>query len=236
MTISTSVVPDVPEGTLDPAAGLNAALNPLRALCQAVVSDVGVASPPGSPFDGECVIIGTGTGDFLGHDDDMARYVSAGAFWQFYPPGTAVSLVFNSNDLTIYAFDPSTAGGWFQFVSSASAIELQVACSDMVTPLGAASGVAYIRAPRAFTISSVRASLAAVSSSGAVQIDINVNGSTVLSTKLTIDSGEFTSITAATSAVVSAPDIDDDDLIQFDIDSAGTDAAGLIVTLLGTRT
>lgn len=113
-------------------------------------------------------------------------------------------------------------------------LEIQVALSDMTTAITTGVGKAYVRAPRAFTLSEVRASLFAASSSGAPQVDVNVNGSSILSTKLTIDQGEKTSVTAATPAVISAPTIADDDEITFDIDTAGTAAAGLIVTLIGS--
>src|SRR5690606_20419955 len=109
---------------------------------------------------------------------------------------------------------------------------IQFSCSDLVTALEAAVNVGYVRAPRAFALSNVRASLLQASSSGQVTIDINKNGSTILSTKLTIDEGEKTSVTAATPPVISDPNIADDDEITIDIDEAGTDAKGLIVTLL----
>lgn len=114
-------------------------------------------------------------------------------------------------------------------------IELQIACSDMTTALTTGISKAYLRAPTAFTLDQVRASLAVVSSSGAPVIDINKNGATILSTKLTIDASEKTSVTAATPAVISDSAIGDDDELTIDIDTAGTGAAGLIVTLIGTR-
>jgi hypothetical protein len=66
-----------------------------------------------------------------------------------------------------------------------------------------------------------------------VTIDINVNGSTILSTKLTIDASEKTSTTAATSYVISgAGKLKDDDEVTIDIDTAGTGAKGLIVCVV----
>jgi hypothetical protein len=52
-----------------------------------------------------------------------------------------------------------------------------------------------------------------------------------LSTKLTIDANEKTSTTAATAAVISDSTIADDAEITFDIDTAGTGAKGLIVSM-----
>jgi hypothetical protein len=92
-----------------------------------------------------------------------------------------------------------------------------------------------MRMPYAMTLTAVRASLATVSSSGVVTVDINEGGTTVLSTKLTIDASEKTSTTAATAAVISDSALADDAEITFDIDTAGTGAKGLKVWLIGTR-
>jgi hypothetical protein len=58
--------------------------------------------------------------------------------------------------------------------------------------------------PYDFTVTAVRASLTSARSSGNIfTVDINESGTTILSTKLTIDNGEKTSTTAATAAVIS---------------------------------
>ncbi len=76
-----------------------------------------------------------------------------------------------------------------------------------------------------------RASLRTASTSGAVTVDINDDGSSILSTKLTIDQDEKTSTTAATDAVLSSTTVADDSEITIDIDGAGTGADGLKVYL-----
>jgi len=91
------------------------------------------------------------------------------------------------------------------------------------------------RMPFAFTLESVRASLSTASSSGIPTVDINEGGSTILSTKLTIDANELTSTTAATPAVISDSALADDAEITIDIDVAGTGAKGLKVYLYGYR-
>lgn len=116
------------------------------------------------------------------------------------------------------------------------AVHFQLSLSDLTTDLTTGTSKAYFRAPHGFTLTGVRSSLIDASSSGLVTVDINVNGSTILSTKLSIDATEKTSTTAATPAVISNSTITDDAEITFDIDAAGNDAKGLIVTLLGTRT
>jgi hypothetical protein len=87
-------------------------------------------------------------------------------------------------------------------------------------------------------LTEVRASLTgAGSTSGTTTIDINESGTTILSTKLTIDQGEKTSTTAATAAVISDSILLDDSEITIDIDAVtgGADETGLKVTLIGYR-
>lgn len=114
-------------------------------------------------------------------------------------------------------------------------IAIGLAMSDETTAITAGTNKVVIRAPYAFTLVAVRSSLSTASSSGLPTVDINKNGTTVLSTKLTIDASEKTSVTAATPAVISVPAFALDDEIGFDIDVAGTGAKGLKVWLLGTR-
>lgn len=117
-------------------------------------------------------------------------------------------------------------------------VEIQIACSDLTTALTTGTSKAYFRMPYAMTLTEVRASLlTAGSTSGLTTIDINESGTTVLSTKLSIDFGEKTSETAATPAVISDSAIADDAEITIDIDAVtgGADEAGLIVTLIGNR-
>lgn len=109
----------------------------------------------------------------------------------------------------------------------------QIAASDLTTALTTGTNNAYFRMPRGMTLTEVRASLLTASTSGAVTVDINLNGVSMLSTLLTIDQDEKTSLTAATPAVISTTSVADDDEITVDIDGAGTGALGLIVTLIG---
>jgi hypothetical protein len=115
---------------------------------------------------------------------------------------------------------------------------VQLSGSDLTTALSVGTTVAYLRMGFAMTVTEVRASLlTAGSTSGTTTIDINLNGTSILSTKLTIDAGEKTSTTAATPAVISTSSLTDDAEITIDIDaiSGGATEAGLIVTLIGNR-
>lgn len=107
---------------------------------------------------------------------------------------------------------------------------LSYAITNDTTPFSAGTGKATWRAPMAFELADVRAAVKTASTSGTITVDINVNGSSILSTKLTIDQGEKTSRTAAAPVVISNPLIADDDEITIDIDGAGSNAVGLKLT------
>lgn len=106
---------------------------------------------------------------------------------------------------------------------------------DETTALTTGTAKVTFRAPYACTVTAVRASLTTVSSSGTPTFDINEGGTTILSTKLTIDASEKTSTTAATAAVISDSSLADDAEITIDIDTAGTSAAGAKIYIYVTR-
>ena len=112
-----------------------------------------------------------------------------------------------------------------------------VALSDETTNLATGTAKASFHMPYAMTLSKVKASVNTAPTGSVLTVDINEAGSTILSTKLTIDAGEFTSDTAATAAVISDAALADNALITFDIDGVGSSATGkgLKVTLYGKR-
>jgi hypothetical protein len=85
------------------------------------------------------------------------------------------------------------------------------------------------------TVTAVRASVNTASSSGTPTVDINEAGSTILSTKLTIDANEKTSTSAASAAVISDSALADDAEMTLDHDVAGTGAKGMKVCIIGSR-
>lgn len=113
--------------------------------------------------------------------------------------------------------------------------EYIIACSDETTSLVVGAGQATFRAPHDFTVTEVRASVTTAPTGAALTVDINESGTSILSTKLTIDATEKTSTTAATAAVISDASIADDAEITIDIDQIGSTiaGAGLKVTLIG---
>jgi hypothetical protein len=117
----------------------------------------------------------------------------------------------------------------------ATPFELVVAASDETTALTAGTAKITFRMPRAVTLSAVRASLTTAQASGNIfTVDINEGGTSILSTKLTIDNTEKTSTTAATPPVISDTTLADDAEITIDIDQIGNGTArGLKVMLIG---
>lgn len=116
--------------------------------------------------------------------------------------------------------------------------EFIIACSDETTALTTGTAKVTFRAPYAFTVTAVRASVTtAPTGASLLTVDINESGSSILSTKLTIDASEKTSTTAATAAVISDSSIADDAEITIDIDQVGSTiaGAGLKVYIIGTH-
>jgi len=116
---------------------------------------------------------------------------------------------------------------------------LIISASDEATALTAGTSKTVFRMPYAYTLTAVRASLTtAGTGANLVTIDINEAGSTILSTKITLDASEKTSVTAATQAVISDTALADDAEITIDIDQidSGGVSAGLKVYLIGYKT
>jgi hypothetical protein len=110
-----------------------------------------------------------------------------------------------------------------------------IACSDEATALTTGTAKVTFRMPYAFTLTAVRASVTTAPTGSVLTVDINEAGTTILSTKLTIDASEKTSTTAATAAVISDSALADDAEITIDIDGVGSTiaGAGLKVYLIG---
>lgn len=131
-----------------------------------------------------------------------------------------------------------TAGNITQHIASVKPTEsIILACSDESSALTTGTSKLTFRMPYAFTLSAVRASVATAPTGSTIIIDINESGASVLSTRLSIDASEKTSVTAASAAVISDNALADDSEITIDIDQVGsaTAGAGLKVALIGVR-
>jgi hypothetical protein len=110
-----------------------------------------------------------------------------------------------------------------------------VPVSDETTVITTGTAKVTFRMPFAMTLASVRASLNVASSSGLPTFDVKESGTTIFSTKVTIDASELTSTTAATPAVLSDTALADDAEMTINIDVAGTGAKGAKLYFIGAR-
>lgn len=116
---------------------------------------------------------------------------------------------------------------------------LAIAISDETSAITTGTAKVTFRMPYAFSLTSVRCSLTAAQASGSIfTVDIKETGVSILSTKLTIDNTEKTSVTAAAPAVIgdSPSSLADDAEITIDVFQVGDGTAtGLKVYLIGRR-
>lgn len=153
---------------------------------------------------------------------------SGGNLVQTLLPGTAAIF-------TCVLITGTTAASWDSFGTGVVAIG--IACSDETTVITVGTAKATFRMPYAMTVTGVRASVTTAPAGSTIIIDINDGGTTILSTKLSIDATEKTSTTAATPAVISDTALADDAEITVDFDQVGSAiaGAGVKVWLIGTR-
>jgi hypothetical protein len=141
-------------------------------------------------------------------------------------------------ELTAYATDTVTLQN--KDLSNANntlPAEIGLACSDETTAITTGAGKVTFRMPYAMTVTAVRASVTTAPTGSTLVIDINEGGTTILSTKLSIDVSEKTSTTAASAAVISDSALADDAEITIDFDQVGSTiaGAGVKVWIIGTR-
>jgi hypothetical protein len=109
----------------------------------------------------------------------------------------------------------------------------QLSCSDLTSDLEAMEAAAYFRAQKALELVEVRASLIEPSSSGAVTVDMTVNGTPLLAVPITIDAGDKSSKDAAVQPQLAITSIPDDAEFVVEIVAGGAGARGLIVSVIG---
>lgn len=146
--------------------------------------------------------------------------------------GLTSSIIGGVSPATIYAYTATTAA----VIATKAPKVIGLAASDETTAITTGTSKVIFRMPYAMTLTEVRASLGVAQTSGTTfTVDINKNGTTVLSTKLTINNTHKTSKTASIPAVISVSSLADDDEITVDVDAKGSGTAkGLKVWLIGT--
>jgi hypothetical protein len=202
------------------------------ALIQPRIVDKDLNAAPASPVDGACYIVGPVPGGFWANrSNQIARYSTIVNSWEFYTPKIGWS-VFVIDENAEYRF---TQSGWVSTAVVPKPQSIIVACSDEITALSAGTNKVTFRMPYAFTLTAVRASLTTAQSSGILlTVDINKDGVSILSTKITFDNTEKSSVMATVQPVISDFNLPDDCEISVDIDQiGGATAKGLKITLIG---
>lgn len=206
--------------------------------------ETGIIYPASGAWRGAWV---TGTAYYLDdivQDTDSSLYLVTTAHTSAATLAADVStgnleLIFDATAVTAAAVSAaSTAAA--TAASAAAATYLQahaspVFCLAITTPDGVVSTGTDIDSfimPRDFYCTGVYSEVRSPVSGFANVVDININGATMLSTKLNIDLAMITSRNSVTQAVISTPIIAVGSKISVDVDTAGT-TYGLKVMLLG---
>ena len=191
--------------------------------------------------------IGEGSSYFHGYIDEVritpktARYTSG-----FTPPTEQFSGESRFRQTVVTSITgtvtDTNANSTYESVSSLSANwnteSLGLSVSDEITNLSVGTTKLTFRMPYALTLTNIRANVNTAPTDAALIIDVNDDGSSILSSKLVIDASEKTSTTSASAAVISQAALADDTEITVDIDQVGstTPGKGLKLWLLGYRT
>lgn len=145
-----------PPGAMQPDLLFNALLYWLAVWAQPTVLAI-ENDPPGSPDEGDAYLIGTGTGAWAGHDDDLAYW--DGAAWLFFTPGpgyevrdldTGNRLVFDETD----GWEVDSGGGGansYTIVTEPSAYTADPGTHDGLTTLVLAAGDVTFAAAEPYT-------------------------------------------------------------------------------------
>lgn len=236
MTTPLIGAPDWEAEQASPWLTENRAKRMIEALARyAVIEDRDLTAPPGSCDDGACYLIAaTATGDWAGQDGNMAIAVGedAASGWYFVDiEQEGVELFVRDEDVKIRwdgaAWVNAFTGGLYHF---------QVAASDQITPIETLVDAVVWEQAADVSIEAVYAFVNnGADSSGEIEIDIQQDGVSILSTALTIDPAENSSRNALVPVELDGDpvNLDAGDVMSIDIVNAGDGATGLIITLEG---
>jgi len=110
---------------------------------------------------------------------------------------------------------------------------IKIDFGNEITTIATGNGQKEFQMPYCFQLTDVYATVATASSSGDPSIQIQQNALDILSTAITIDSGEKTSRTAVVPLVIADNTLDINGIITFDLDAVGTGVTGLVIYLIG---
>ena len=213
-------------GYADGAGGINASFIKFSTLSQLRVLDrVTAAELAGlSPSQNDIYIVTDGTDATKIHARDD------GAWFKITPKSGWIGFDVALDDFIWFDGSawqeglPGTGGG----TPTESII---IAVSDESTDLTTGTAKVTFRMPYGFVLTDIRDS---VNTAGtALQVDVNEGGVSILSTKLTSDSGEKTTTTAVAPPVISDPNLASDAEMTIDIDSLTGSWKGLKIALIG---
>jgi len=117
----------------------------------------------------------------------------------------------------------------------------EIALSAETGALESGVGVIQCRVPYKMALTQLpRISVTTAPTGSTIIVDINAGATspaTILSTKLSIDISEKTSVSASSQAVLSTTTLGDDDILTFDIDQIGSTESGVALKIIiyGTR-
>lgn len=158
---------------------------------------------------------------------------SSGTYYKVSSPGVTLLGGFSSwavgdwvisNGVNWDKISQTTVGTASAVGNSLQAFTLVV--SDETTPLVTGTSVYTWRAPYAFQLNSIRASLTTAPTGADVIVDVKRNGTTLFSTPLHVDAGTTTSVGSATTPVINNYVLSDNDEITVDITQVGSTNAG----------
>jgi hypothetical protein len=129
------------------------------------------------------------------------------------------------------------SNGIFDAILEAKKEYIVIPINSIIENVTTGTTKAYFRMPFSGTLLEVRGSLIVAQTAGSLlTVDVNKDGTSVLSTKLTFDNTEKTTTTAAIPYIISNSVLTNDSEITFDVDQVGTAGAkGLEITLVIIR-
>ena len=141
-----------------------------------------------------------------------------------------------TNGFVLTTNDATADGIEWAAIPAATAVTQSfiTACSDETTDLTTGIKSTW-RVPFAFTVQSVRASVTTAPTGADITVDILQNGVSILTTNITIDATEKTSISAAVQPVVGTTALTNDAEITINLTVIGSTiaGAGLKVSIIG---
>jgi hypothetical protein len=116
-------------------------------------------------------------------------------------------------------------------------ISFVIACSDETSDLETGDDKAQIRLPFQFELTSISANVNTAPTGSTISIQVQEDGSDILTTPITIDVTETTSADAAVPPVIDDSTLAANSIISIDLDQIGSSTAGtgLKINLVGYR-